>query len=119
MSVSSRQFNLLNEMGITLWQRRESLGVNDAAVQTENIDFAMLSKNPLFINIIQSIGLSIGEVSCVDHKVNLGFINWQFSQQNIISLVDNILTSPNMEIIRSSAQLKRELWQVIQEQGLS
>lgn len=138
MAVSERQFTLLNEMGIQLWQRRaltrsstsfkstsQSINVT-AKHNTSNkevtLDLEQLSKNVLFNDIIKSLSISIGEVSCLNNVLNLGLINWQFDHSDdisTISLQNNLLTTPKLALIAQSSKLKRQLWQTIQTQDIS
>lgn len=140
MAVNERQFSLLNEMGIQLWQRRAlplstpitdkhvNIAANKDSDDKRNtnseliIDFQKLSKTPLFLDIINCLSVSVGEVTCLNNVLNLGLINWQFhddDEASIISLDKNLLVTPPFAIISQSSQLKRQLWQTIQTQDIS
>ncbi|MEW6982263.1 DNA polymerase III subunit psi [Colwelliaceae bacterium 6471] len=123
MAVSERQFNLLKEMGIPLWQTRSSsVAKHDAQQEDANsltINFATLSKNQLFIDILSSINLSIGEVSCDHNCLNLGLFNWVFSASPDVTLYNNVLTTPSLDELAQSPQLKSLLWQNICEYKIS
>jgi len=124
MTVTKRQFSHLNAMGIDLWCQRSTAEENDVEQSLEQnnflpIDYKALSSLKLFNDIITSLGLSLGEISCKDNSLNLGLIDWQFSHNLNISLTENTLITPSIENLKTSAQLKRQLWQTIQENTLS
>ena len=151
MSINKRQFNLLQAMGITVWQRRElsdddSLSAKSAtpvqnAVQDSNsitadtpelsstlaldknknqhtvnaepiaIDLTALLKQPLFKDIISSIGASSADLSIAHNQIDLGIINWQFSDNDHIEFKHNCLKTPDLTTIANSPALKKSLWQ--------
>lgn len=143
MSITRRQFGLLNAMGITVWQRRDLPEHNSQSMQTsvENtvnpsttknkqispnneveqqsrptteiieINLQALLNQQLFNDIIQCLGASRADLSVQNGQINLGLFNWQFSHGEHIEFSHNILTTPDLSIIASSAQLKKMLWQ--------
>jgi DNA polymerase III psi subunit len=123
MSVSKRQFTLLQAMGIELWQRKNiaeveaSVSVNEPEILA--IDSLNIKGSQLFSDIIHCLGLSIGEITYLEHKLDLGLFNWQFSMSDEISFTESTLQSPVLSSIESSPQLKRQLWQKIQKNNLS
>jgi len=133
MAVSEKQFTLLNEMGIQLWQRRSltrstpTVSVNSsekvtlASKETSAnndviLNFQKISQSPLFIDIITSLSVSIDKVTCVDNVLNLGLINWQFNNKShsAIHFENELLITPSLDLIAQSSKLKRQLWQQIQ-----
>ncbi len=131
MTVSKRQFTLLKEMGINIWQQKkpsdnqensnvqavhEADSVNNDLIK---VDLNKLSKQQLFTDIIQSIGLSIGEVTLEDAYLNIGLLNWQFTTNNELTLKNNLLTTPPLAVLAQSTNLKSELWQLLQSQALT
>lgn len=130
MTVSKRQFTLLQEMGINVWQQKNKLNSQDnSALQTppeevtaksnDNINLKDLIEQQLFKDIIQSIGLSIGEVTLEESYVNIGLVNWHFSTDNELSLKNNLLTTPYLQELAKSTVLKNKLWQLLQSQALT
>jgi len=135
MTISKRQFDLLNVMNIPLWVSTQS---NKASVEKEvdvveeskiagtqhSIDHSielidpLLANNHLFSNILLTLGLSTAEISIEANSVNLGLINWQFSSTNTISFENNLLTTPTIEQLEKSPALKRQLWQLLIESEL-
>lgn len=128
MAVSNRQFALLSEMGINLWQQRDTISTPTSDVkqgdavseqQTHPIDFSDLCSEPLFQDIVRSLGASIAQASLVDNKVSLGLLKWQFSPEQQVEFNQTVLTTPDIEQLKHSPWLKSQLWQVIQSKGLS
>lgn len=131
MAVSKRQFALLTEMGINLWQSRslapplsdpgdqdvEPQGVK-ATQPLLDIDFTRLCQQPLFLDIILSLGSSLGEISCSGNAVNIGLLKWQFSARQAVQLNQTLLLTPDIEQLKHSPQLKSQLWLCIQKQGI-
>lgn len=155
MSINKRQFNLLQAMGITVWQRRalpshDSLSANATATeknaaqdrhlstadtpdlsskisldknQTNDqhtassvpvaMDLQALLTHKLFKDIISSIGASSAEVSIANNQIDLGIINWQFSDKDHIEFKHNCLKTPDLTTIANSPALKKSLWQSI------
>lgn len=128
MSLSTRQFSHLTEMGISLWrsnstpeievfegeQEHNQLAQNKTVV----IDFNELSQQPLFNDILRCLGLSLGEVSYEHHQLNLGLLNWQFSRDEYFDFSHNVLTTPLLPTLITSPELKRQLWQLFSQHNL-
>jgi len=131
MTITSRQFEQLTEMGIDLWQSRLSCDIEDT--QQNNFlaqspqSLTSLTKQKLFSDILHSLNLTIGEVKAQDDHLDIGLFNWYFvdkelnensieetTQENaIINCIDNKLISPCIETIAQSANLKKQLWHAI------
>ena len=125
MTVSKRQFQLLHEMGIPLWQRkntRSASALSSNSTKTngvnDDIDFAAIKSQPLFHDIIRSLKVSVGEVTPQHNSLSLGLIRWQFNALEEIHLSKNILVTPRLDILANCGKLKRQLWQIIQDQTL-
>lgn len=131
--ISQRQFNHLQEMGISVWQRK-SLVTDDAEklkgnLNLENIDSEALAKDALFADILISLSLNLAEVSFHQDYIDLGDFNWQFAstplqnnndQDNLkVSFADATLTSPSIAQIKQSTSLKRQLWQIVSKHQLT
>ncbi|WP_281556142.1 DNA polymerase III subunit psi [Thalassomonas sp. RHCl1] len=143
MAVSKHQFQLLSEMGIELWQPRtaetaagalpekaseEKPGnqfagkvVVAAEKNQQKItppDFDALKAQPLFHDILLSLGLSIGEVTATEEHLDLGLLHWQFNPEQRLDLADKVLITPPIQVLAASGTLKRQLWQLLQEHSL-
>ncbi len=134
MAVSEKQFTLLNEMGIQLWQRRSltrstsdinaspseqiTLTSDNTSANNEiTLNFQQIRQSPLFLDIIKSLSVSIDDVTCLDNILNLELINWQFNDSDNLSTIqlnNKLLITPTLDLIAQSSKLKRQLWQQIQ-----
>ncbi|SEK32836.1 hypothetical protein SAMN05216262_10183 [Colwellia chukchiensis] len=147
MSISKRQFTLLQEMGITVWQRRDlssfnspsSAAVNSVPTNTKAeltttnatadtkrlqepsstankptvIDLNTLLKWSLFTDIIHCLGVSRTDLNIAQNQLDLGIINWQFTNKNCIEFEHSCLKTPDLATIANSVTLKKALWQSI------
>lgn len=121
MTITKRQFSQLQAMGIGLWQLKKS-GNKVITSKESHLDIELnaLLEIPLFIDVITSLGLSVGEISCHDNKLSLGLLTWHFSTDDEISMDENNhLVTPALSTLKNSPQLKRTLWQKLQELSLS
>jgi DNA polymerase III psi subunit len=136
MAITSRQFDQLSEMGISLWQSRKRQNTE----QTKQDDYlpqnqqslTTLSKQKLFSDILLSLSLTLGEVKAQDNHLDVGLFNWYFlnrelngevkekaaqagspQQKPLIHCIDNKLVTPSIETIAQSANLKKQLWHII------
>ncbi len=117
MTITKRQFSQLQAMGIDLWQlKKNGNEVNTATANHLDIELVSLLKIPLFLDVITSLELSVGEISCHDNKLSLGLLTWYFSTNEEI-LIDehNHLVTPSLSTLKNSPLLKRTLWQKLQE----
>jgi len=123
MTVTKRQFALLDAMGIKLWCARTTENQENSAEQELperlEIDLEKLKASQLFNDILLSINLSIAEISCQDKSLNLGLFNWIFSSQDKISFENNLLITPPLETLATRPTLKSQLWQLICEQKIA
>jgi DNA polymerase III psi subunit len=122
MSINQRQFALLNEMGISLWQRSALSTKADPSTQNSQnllVDLNALAQQSLFQDILLSLNLSLNDIN--EHNndqsnaISLGEFTWQFSSDNAIDLSATTLSTPVLANIAESPQLKRQLWQVLQD----
>ncbi len=114
MSINHRQFTLLQEMGIALWQKKSLPVIKDIPLVLD-VNIEALSQYNLFNDIVLSLGLSLGEINCEQNQISLGLLNWQFREQSDISIDSNMLITPEIKKIQQSPQLKAQLWQKLQE----
>lgn len=130
MSITKRQFHLLQAMGIEVWQRKtltiaqpcqdstkQALPAQAQEVKSSNagipIDIEQLNKSMIFHDIVRSLGISSAEINVYDNTIDLGLINWQLCNDNKIALQSNCLVTPPLHELANSSTLKRELWQSI------
>ncbi len=127
MAITSRQFDQLCEMGISLWQKRDLNNQNKADnkqyAQQNQQSLDNLAKKTIFSDILLSLNLTVGEVSVQSNHLDVGIFNWYFisedteqatqSQQNKINYTDNKLITPSIDTIAQSATLKKQLWHTI------
>jgi len=118
MSINHRQFTILQEMGISLWQQKDR-PLDESIHKSLDVNIKTLSQHDLFNDILLSLGLSLGEISCQKNQVSLGLLNWQFKEQHDISINNNLLTTPNIKNIQQTPMLKAQLWQQLQEYTLT
>lgn len=125
MAITQRQFNHLNEIGITVWQRRNTSNTNSPSNNASSsslplaIHYNELIKLTLFTDILQCIGISIGEVNIENNVIDLGLFNWQFSENDLITFDNNILSTPAITAFETSTKLKKDLWRTIQQKVLA
>jgi len=126
MAITSRQFDQLSEMGISLWQSRtpvssESTHQDHYLAQTQQ-SLMKLTKQKIFSDILLSLNLTIGEVKAQNDHLDVGLFNWYFldegledisKEKPLIQCLENKLVSPNIETIAQSVNLKKQLWHTI------
>ncbi len=127
MAITSRQFDQLSEMGISLWQSRtpasaEQTNQEHYLSQTQQ-GLTELSKQKIFSDILLSLNLTIGEVKAQDNHLDVGLFNWYFlldeklseapEEKPIIHYLESKLISPSIDIIAQSSSLKKQLWHTI------
>lgn len=132
MTISQRQFALLTEMGINLWQRKSVNFTPVASLDkqeeksttttsknltspTDNIELIALKKQPILHDIAQSIALSTEQITLAEQGLKIGAYKWLFTAEQTISFQDNTLITPPLSDIAQSSMLKRQLWQTLQE----
>jgi len=117
MAITKRQFSQLQAMGIDLWQLKQT-GNEVITDKAEHLDIELVSllKTPFFLDVITSLELSVGEVSCQDNKLSLGLLTWYFStNEEILINEHNHLVTPSLSTLKKSPLLKHTLWQKLQE----
>ena len=132
MAITSKQFDQLSEMGISLWQSRTKENAEQEAhdnyLPQNQQSLTTLTKQKLFSDILLSLNLTVGEVKYQNNHLDVGLFNWYFLNEHpkeevgqghspelssMISCVDNKLISPSIETIAQSASLKKQLWQTV------
>jgi len=127
MSIDQRQFEQLSEMGIKLWQRRETPeSANTAKLNKETYQVTNLTtlvKNQCFNDILRAFDLTIAEITQQADHLDLGLINWYFidsiddkEDEDQITYLNNKLVTPTISLISQSNKLKKLLWQTISQQ---
>jgi len=122
MTVSSRQFNHLTEMGIQLWQRKslalESAELEEPDQASVEICFSSLLQSQFFLDILSCLNVSQDEVIQEKNTLRLGLFNWNFTLDNSIDFKDNTLFTPELSAMTASKLLKAQLWQTIVKNNL-
>lgn len=117
MTISKQQFQYLQEMGIPVYLTREKDAqgtlASDSEVNSKLND--NLLTHPLVKDILQSMNLSQGEVSVNKTHISLDTLDWYFSEQDRISLSNSQLQTPELAKLAANGQLKKALWQVLNE----
>jgi DNA polymerase III psi subunit len=143
MTISKRQFELLQAMNIPLWVSKQSApvaivkatkklevtsvessiiepligSVHSPLINNEGINLAALVKNPLFNDLLLTMGLSSADAALANKAqisgLIIGVIHWQFSDNKAVTFSNNCLTTPSMEQLAQSPELKRQLWQLM------
>ncbi len=118
MTVTSKQFTYLNEMGISLWQRKSLIEESTETEQptAENtLKFSLeeLANQKLFQDIVLALGSELSDIEQQQNQLIVGDMYWQFSDQQAISLDNGILITPELNSLSSSAQHKKALWQLL------
>ena len=84
-----------------------------------NTTLSELTKQALFTDILQSVDISIGEVNHKSDHLDLGIFNWFFitpsENEQVIHCKNSNLYSPSLKVISQSPLLKKQLWQVINQ----
>ena len=112
MHLSPRQFNLLKEMNIPVWVRRNSslqhAPDNNLLAVPESIH-----EQQIFQDVIHALNLAIEDIKVTTKHIDLGTTLWQFSQGSEFSFTHNTLTTPELSQIAQSNELKIQLWQTL------
>jgi DNA polymerase III psi subunit len=119
MAITKRQFSQLQAMGIDLWQLKNT--AEECVVHNEeylDIEFSSVSETAIFNDIVKSLGLSIGEISCEENTISLGLLSWQFSIKKDMSLTQQHLITPSLNVLENSTELKKALWQKLQDHSI-
>ena len=111
MPVSEQQFEYLTEMGITLWQRRQV--ATQEMFNTLPIDNQQLLQSQVFIDILNSMGLSIADVEITSDAIKLPKFHWRFEESEQAKFENNTLFSASIDKLTPSAELKKQLWSCI------
>ena len=132
MAITQRQFNHLKEMGVNVWQQRNSEHTIENSAETLTskntntpvstsiaFDLNQLTQQQLFADVLQCIDISIGEITTENNIMNLGLFNWQFKETDSITFSKSVLTTPMLTAFESNSQLKKDLWQIIQQKVLA
>ena len=90
MAITSRQFEQLSEMGISLWQSRAAHHVNENEHKSVYLPqsqqyLTSLTKQTLFSDVLRSLNLTVGEVSARDDHLDAGLFNWYFHNKELDS----------------------------------
>lgn len=126
MPLNQTQHTYLSAMGINLWQRKvcknklkpqdnsQALSQEKAVAATELTE---LSQSQLFVDILQSVNVSLGDITQHNNCLNLGWLNWEIHEGNELSFSNNTLRTPKLAIIAQSNTMKIALWQLLFNQN--
>ncbi|MEW6992122.1 DNA polymerase III subunit psi [Colwelliaceae bacterium 6441] len=120
MAVNSRQLAHLNEMGITLWQRK-AITSQPAKIKQQLpllITKEALINQRIYVDIIQSLQLSLVDITFEKYHLDLGLFNWKFTDSDQVSFEDSQLITPTLLEISKSVTLKKQLWQLFNKHNL-
>ena len=122
MSISTRQFEILSEMDISLWkyknkQTNSHVTENTVHKSLEQIDISLdeLAKHQFFKDVLNIFNVSIGEVHSHQSTISLGLFNWCFNNNANVTLEHNTLTTPSIEQILITPKLKQQIWQLLSQ----
>jgi DNA polymerase III psi subunit len=125
MTITTRQFNHLKAMGITLWQRKNlaqpSSEVEETPVNNITGDFSANEINNLkiFQDILQALSIEPADISWQQSHLDLGLFNWQFTDNTTINYEKSTLTTPSLDKIAQSSTAKKQLWQTLIQHHLN
>lgn len=125
MTVTQKQYSQLAEMGINVWKSRAEPKNSDVINElSENscvieITAESLVSQRIFLDVLRSVNCEIGDINVTHNTIDLGLINWQFSSVQSISFEHNVLTTPELSQISASLELKRSLWNTLNQKVLS
>jgi len=111
--INQRQFSHLQEIGITLYQRKALNNANEENHSSVNIDIDAVTNDLLFADILQSLSLSLADIELHTRHIDMGLFNWHFHEQDAITCSENQLVTPTLATIKSSTSLKQALWHTI------
>ncbi|GLX79690.1 hypothetical protein tinsulaeT_30300 [Thalassotalea insulae] len=123
MVLTRKQFAYLNEMGISLWQRKniaetkqvtEPTALNNTAV----VSLAELSNHRVFRDVLLAIGSELSDIEQQGERLILGDISWRFSDDQQLSFNNGELTTPKLDDLSTNADAKQALWQLIVQHQL-
>lgn len=111
MTISVRQYEHLQEMGISVWRAKDP----DPIKKNENLPTTLpkyneLIEDPLFLDILLALDISIGEISISESSLNMGIFNWKFIDSDNIKFENNVLFTPSLSRVKDSPSLKRAMW---------
>jgi DNA polymerase III psi subunit len=113
MNITVKQFNYLQEMGISLWQQKEkSDTVNEQHFFPVSIEFLT---EPLVLDIARLFALSPAELSIHQGAIDFDLFNWRFAEVDQCRFEHQQLVTPPLTKITHSLVLKKQLWRVLAE----
>jgi len=111
--INQRQFSHLQEMDVTLYQRKTLEHVNEEHHSSVNLNIKDITNNLMLADILQSLSLNFADITIHTTHIDMGLFNWYFHEQEAISYNENQLFTPNLATIKSSTSLKQTLWHTI------
>ena len=129
MTVNAKQLSYLNEMGITLWQRR-SLSENNvnlecnqvkpdaSSIETEQahdqsviVELASLKESTFFNDLLIALNVTSEQVfQSGPNRLDIKDFSWTFHKNADICRHINQIKTPELINIQNDSQLKKMLW---------
>jgi len=124
MTVSQKQFEHLTAMGVELWQRKALESIQQASTSETQlppltISLDTLKNSQLFNDLVKYLCSADSEVTQQDNQLNVGLLTWQFCPENQLSFADNLLTTPSIERLSQSTEMKLTLWHLLVKYNIS
>ncbi|GAA6206029.1 MULTISPECIES: DNA polymerase III subunit psi [Thalassotalea] len=125
MTITTRQFNHLKAMGITLWQRKNlkqtSSEVKEESTRNITGDFSAneINKLTIFQDILHALSIKPDDISWQKSHLDLGLFNWQFTDNANIRFEKATLITPSLDKIAQSPVAKKQLWQTFIQHNLN
>lgn len=116
MALTQRQYDQLNEIGISLWQNRSASTTESdtaATIKLTNEDFLQLLDSQLFQDILLALSITPDQISLLAGHLDLGLLNWHMADVESCEMTASQLTTPTLDKLSKSPQLKQQLWQLI------
>lgn len=139
MQLTSRQHQVLDDLGITVWKRRETSAVKSASVEMEiqpeatvDISGALLlvmadtelndDKQRLLGAMLKSVALTLEQVSLVDAS-EFAQLSAQLMTDKLVLLIGNVAepvsqrcySCPDLDQMLQQPELKATAWQALKQ----
>ena len=110
--IQQAAFDKLTAMGIELYQLREQQD-DTAATSYLAIDKSTITNNRLYLDVLAALSLNQTEVTISQNTIDLGLFCWHFHDENSVTLTQQNLQTPTLEVMAKQPQLKQQLWQLL------
>lgn len=111
MTLSSKQFDTLSAMGISLWQSKNTpTNVSTNTTTALTIDKTKLQQSKLFSDILLSLNYNFADIEINPTTIEFSDFSWQFTNNKELSFKQQRLITPTLETLAHSSALKQQLW---------